>query len=89
MNKSLNGTCWGELPENDWELEVPEFMTNTAYTVPTEVPVSAYCGQAMGRERRRRHREAKAKRQTVNGVFWSLVGFGLFAAAVNLVELIC
>lgn len=88
MNSLLNGTGWGELPEKDWDLQVPEFMTNRAYSVPT-VPVSAYCGRAVGRVKSRQHREAKAKRQMVNGVFWCLVGFGIFAAAVNLVEIIC
>ena len=88
MNNILNGTGWGELPKDDG-IEIPEFMRNYQYNGRTHVPVSAYCGQAMGRERRRQHQKEKNRRDMINGVFWCLVGFGILVAVVNLGELIC
>lgn len=88
MNSLLNGTAWGELPESDG-IEIPEFMRNYQYNGRIHVPVSAYCGQAMGRVKSEQRRAQKEKRDFINGVFWCLVGFGIFAAVVNLAELIC
>jgi len=81
----LNGQGFGELPERDMELEIPEFMVTRAYAVP-EVPVSAYCGQAAGRVKRRQHMTERNHRRSKNATFWMAVGFGLLVLAVNLPE---
>ena len=88
MNAKLNGTGWGELPKDDG-IEIPDFMRNYSYHGRTSVPVSAYCGRAMGRERARKHQEAKKKRDMINGLFYCFAAFGILVLAVNLAEWVC
>ena len=84
----MNGQCFGDDPfaeKTEYELDVPEFMTNRGYAVP-EIPVAAYCGQAAGRVKRRQHLTERNRRRSVNAAFWMAVGFGLLVLAVNLPE---
>lgn len=87
----MNGQCFGDDPfaeETEYELEVPSFMCYQPKPqfMNYDIPVSAYCGQAVGRVKRRQHMEQKEHRKLVNGAFWTMVGFGLLVLAVNLPE---
>ena len=102
--EKLNGTGWGDLLCEDANpttifdgppplagaaltVEIPAFMYETTQSVL--VPASVYRAQGMGRVKREAHRREKNIRHLVNGVFWSLVGFGAFALIVNLADKIC
>lgn len=70
-------------------IEIPEFMRNYSYNGRVGVPVSAYCGRAMGRERARKHQQDKARRDMINGLFYCFAAFGVLVFVVNLAELVC
>lgn len=99
----LNGSGWGQLlsetanPSDNGEavatspcrggLEVPAFMYETTQSVL--VPAAAYRAQGVGRVKHAEHQREKQVRHVVNGVFWCLVGFGVFALILNLADKIC
>lgn len=94
--EQLNGMCFGDDPfegpvgdpYGEDDLLVPECVQYQpkpqfyAY----HVPVSAYCGQAVGRVKHRRHQEERERRSVVNGAFWVTMIFVAIALAVNLPE---
>ena len=69
------------------ELLIPGFMFETTQSVL--VPAAAYRAQGVGRVKRLAHQREKQIRDVVNGVFWSLVGFGVFALILYLGDKIC
>ena len=95
----LNGSGWGEqnpstadavplpLAREVGTVEVPMFMFETTQSVL--VPAAAYRAQGVGRVKRAEHQREKQVRHVVNGVFWCLVGFGVFALILNLADKIC
>lgn len=89
MNNLLNGTSWGELPEEEIDLQVPEFMLSDYRTFSLAVPCSAYSARAAGRVKRQIRAEKKHRRDFKNGIAYIAILFGLMAAANLFVELIC
>ena len=71
----------------DGEINIPGFMYETTQSVL--VPAAAYRAQGVGRLKHAEHQREKQVRHVVNGVFWSLVGFGVFALILNLADKIC
>lgn len=89
MNQLLNGTGWGELPRQEQELLIPDFMSSDYKTYSLVVPHSAYRAQGMGRVKRQVRQEQKRKRDLINGLFFTGASFGLLVLANILTELIC
>lgn len=89
MNNLLNGTSWGELPEEEADLQVPEFMLGDCKTFSFTVPCSAYSARAAGRVKRQIRAEKRHRRDFKNGIAYVAFLFGLLAAANLFVELIC
>ena len=89
----LNGSGWGDEPRAindrpyDGEINIPWFMFETTQSVL--VPAAAYRAQGVGRVKRLEHQREKQIRDVVNGVFWCLVGFGVFALILYLGDKIC
>ena len=89
----LNGSGWGDDPlaitdrPYDGEINIPGFMFETTQSVLG--PAAAYRAQGVGRVKHAEHQREKQVRHVVNGVFWCLVGFGVFALIVNLADKIC
>lgn len=90
MNNILNGTSWGELPETEYSLDIPDFM------LPGEqrgdrihVPRSAYEARAAGRIKHQNHIKAREHRNLVHGAVFMVSVFVFISVATFAMELIC
>lgn len=86
MNQLLNGTAWGELPQQKQELLIPEFMDIDYKTYSFVVPCSAYEARAAGRVKHSIRAEKKQRRDFKNGIAYIGILAGLLALANIMME---
>lgn len=91
MNESLNGTCWGELPEKEYDLEIPDFMLprEQRMAVSVYVPRSAYEARAAGRVKHQHRIKDREHRNQVHGAVFMVSVFVFLSVATFVTELIC
>ena len=90
MNNILNGTAWGEIPQN--ELNIPPFMLQDQSWRETDHRISdmelAHRSAAVGKARRKMRAKLRAEeRRKKNNAIAAAVVFGM-AAMLILVDLI-
>lgn len=90
MNNILNGTSWGELPEAEYSLDIPDFMLpGEQYRDRIHVPRSAYEARAAGRVKHQNHIKDREHRNLVHGAVFMVSVFAFISAATFVMELVC
>ena len=91
MNESLNGTCWGELPEAEYSLDIPDFMLppREQHRDRIHVPRSAYEARAAGRVKHQNHIKDREHRNLVHGAVFMVSVFAFISVATFVMELVC
>ena len=93
MNNILNGTSWGELPEAEYSLDIPDFMLplprEQRMAVSVYVPRSAYEARAAGRVKHQNHIKDREHRNLVHGAVFMVSVFAFISVATLVMELIC
>lgn len=90
MNHVLNGTGWGELPAEKFELNIPDITPEKALKkdyIRLSDDVLRVSGAANKRRGQRRRQQTKKNYRF--GWFAIIVPFAVLAAAANLAEMIC
>ena len=90
MNAMLNGTGWGEARVKEKELEIPYFMTVDWKRMERRIAEAeeARRAAAIGAERRKLRRKARAERNFRMGFAVLIVVSGLLVVVNALMELI-
>lgn len=90
MNHVLNGTGWGELPTEKFELDIPDITPEKALKkdyIHLSDDVLRVSGTA--NKRRSQRRRQQSKRNYRFGWLVIIVPFAVLHAAANLAEMIC
>jgi hypothetical protein len=91
MNNILNGTSWGELPEAEYSLDIPDFMLppREQRRDRIHVPRAAYEARAAGRVKHQNHIKDREHRNLVHGAVFMVSVFVFISVATLVMELIC
>ena len=86
MNNVLNGTGWGEAPEQ--ELKVPDLEVWRREAVMEDQAPAVWqaCVDSMQRGRRMRRRAAARQREERNGMAFLIAMLVIMVIALNLIE---